>query len=95
VGNSARTITQTKPDGSVTTASYAGNSVTTTDPALKWKSYYSDMAGELTQVEPNPGNATNPVTYYSLNRAGQTTQVSVQRSGVAQNRTFVSSGSDI
>ena len=93
---SGRTLTQTKPDGSVTTTSYAGNAVTVTDPAGKWKTYYSDMAGGLTTVaEPNPGNATNPVTYYYLNGAGQITQVSVQRNGVAQNRYFTWSGSDM
>ena len=93
---SGRTLTQTKPDGSVTTTSYAGNAVTMTDPAGKWKTYYSDIAGGLTTVvEPNPGNATNPVTYYYLNGAGQITQVSVQRNGVAQNRTFMWSGSDM
>jgi RHS repeat-associated protein len=54
------------------------------------------MAGGLTAVvEPNPGGAVNPVTYYYLNGAGQITQVSVQRNGVAQNRTFVWSGSDM
>ena len=93
---SGRTLTQTKPDGSVTTTSYTGNAVTVTDPAGKWKTYYSDMAGGLTTVvEPNPGNATNPVTYYYLNGAGQITQVSVQRNGVAQNRYFTWSGSDM
>jgi YD repeat-containing protein len=96
---SGRTLTQTKPDGSVTTTSYAGNSVTTTDPAGKWKTYYSDVAGGLTKVvEPDPNNATpssNPVTYHTLNGAGQIVGVSVQRGGVAQNRTFVWSGQDL
>ncbi len=41
---SGRTLTEAKPDGSVTTTSYAGNAVTTTDPASKWKTYYSDSA---------------------------------------------------
>jgi YD repeat-containing protein len=54
------------------------------------------MAGGLTTVvEPNPGNAANPVTYYYLNGAGQITQVSVQRNGIAQNRTFTWTGSDL
>ena len=36
-----RTLTQTAPDGSVTHYAYAGNSVSVTDPAGKWKQYYT------------------------------------------------------
>jgi YD repeat-containing protein len=94
---SGRTLTETKPDGSVTTTSYAGNWVTVTDPAGKWKTYVSDATGGLTAVvEPNPSTTNiNPVTYYWLNGAGQIVQVSVQRSGAAQNRNFAWSGADL
>jgi hypothetical protein len=61
--------------------------VTTTGPAGKWKTFYSDMAGGLiTAAEPNPTNASNPVTYCYLNGWGQITQASVQRDGVARMR---------
>src|SRR5271165_6537154 len=57
-----RTLTQTAPDGSVTTYAYAGNSVSVTDPAGKWKQYYMDTLGNVSMVvEPNPvANPTSP-----------------------------------
>src|SRR5271165_3213164 len=56
-----RTLTQTAPDNSVTTYTYAGNSVSVTDPAGKWKQYYMDSLGNVSLVvEPNP--TTNPTS---------------------------------
>src|SRR5271157_2254170 len=57
-----RTLTKTAPDGSVTTYSYAGNSVSVTDPAGHWKQYYMDTLGNVSMVvEPNPvANPTSP-----------------------------------
>jgi len=57
-----RTLTQTAPDGSVTHYAYAGNSVSVTDPAGKWKQYYMDSLGNVSiVVEPNPdANPTSP-----------------------------------
>ena len=57
-----RTLTQTAPDGSVTHYAYAGNSVSVTDPAGKWKQYYMDSLGNVSMVvEPNPdANPTSP-----------------------------------
>jgi len=55
-----RTMTQTAPDGSVTTYTYAGNSVSVIDPAQKWKQYYMDSLGNVSLVvEPNPN--ANPI----------------------------------
>jgi len=47
-----------RPDGaSTSTTSYAGNQTTVTDPAGKWKTFTSDVEGNLTSVvEPDPAN---------------------------------------
>ena len=60
---SGRQLTSTVPDGSVTTIAYAGNSVTTTDPAGIWKKNVMDAFGNLTAVyEPiRPPAAPPPV----------------------------------
>ncbi len=52
-----RTLSVKAADGaSTTTYTYAGNSVTVTDPAGKSKTYTTDFLGQLVQVsEPNPG----------------------------------------
>ena len=56
-----RTTKITQPDGSATTYSYLGNTVTVTDPAGKWKQYYMDAFGNLTVVvEPNPALLGTP-----------------------------------
>lgn len=63
-----RTLTQTAPDGSVTHYAYAGNSVTVTDPAGKWKQYYMDTLGNVSLVaEPNPdaGSPSSPGWSYA------------------------------
>jgi RHS repeat-associated protein len=94
---SGRTLTVTKPDGSVTTTSYQTNNTTVTDPAGKWKTFTSDAAGNLTQVtEPDPANGSNRLyTYYTYNGANQLTQVSMPRSNGTQTRTFQWSGTDL
>ncbi len=96
---SGRQLTSTVPDGSVTTIAYAGNSVTTTDPAGIWKKNVMDAFGNLTAVyEPDPatGSATTgPVTNYTYNGANQLTNVSMVRGTLTQNRTFTYSGSDL
>jgi len=92
-----RTVAVQQPAGSGTaTTAYAGNTVTVTDPAGRWKKYTSDALGNLTQVtEPNPQGGANFETYYSYNAAGQMTQVSMPRPNVGlpgtttQVRTFV------
>ncbi len=50
-----RTLTQVAADGSTTTYEYKGNTVKTTDPALKWKRVTTDEFGNTAQVnEPDP-----------------------------------------
>ncbi len=96
---SGRQLTSTVPDGSVTATAYAGNSVTTTDPAGIWKKNVTDAFGNLTAVyEPDPatGSATTgPVTNYTYNGANQLTNVSMVRGTLTQTRTFTYSGSDL
>ena len=96
---SGRQLTSTAPDGSVTTTSYSGNSVTTTDPAGIWKTNVVDAFGNLSAVnEPDPAtgsSSTGPVTNYTYNGANQLTNVSMTRSGITQNRTFAYNGSDL
>ena len=96
---SGRQLTSTAPDGSVTTTSYSGNTVTTTDPAGAWKTNVMDAFGNLSAVnEPDPAtgsSSTGPVTNYTYNGANQLTNVSMTRAGITQNRTFVYNGSDL
>jgi RHS repeat-associated protein len=96
-----RTLSVLKPDGaSTTTYSYAGNSVTTTDPAGKWKTYTMDAFGNVTQVvEPNPAGGANFVTTYTYDSLGHLVRVSMPRpygaGTYAQTRTFVYNGNDL
>jgi YD repeat-containing protein len=64
-----RTLTSVAPDGASTiTYSNAGNTVTVTDPAGKWKQYTTDVFGQLVQVteaSPNPRTEPNHVTTYA------------------------------
>jgi YD repeat-containing protein len=97
---SGRQLTSTAPDGSVTTTSYSGNSVTTTDPAGAWKTNVMDAFGNIVAVyEPDPTTGTttsnSPVTNYTYNGANQLTNVSMIRGGITQTRTFTYSGSDL
>jgi len=93
---SGRQLTATRPDGSVTTNIYTGNSVKVTDAAGKYKTYTNDAAGNLlTVVEPDPNSSGTLPTYYAYNAANQLTQVSMTRSGVTQTRNFTWSGSDL
>lgn len=91
-----RTLQVQQPNSAGTTQyAYAGNAVTVTDPAGKWKKYTSDAFGNLVQVtEPNPAGGANYETYYSYNLRNKLTQVQMPRpvSGggtVTQYRTFV------
>jgi RHS repeat-associated protein len=85
-----RTLSVTPPDNSATTYQYQGNTVTTTDPASRWKLYTMDAFGNLTQVqEPNPNGPTNYVTTYTYDILNNLTQAVLTRDSTAQNRTFV------
>jgi YD repeat-containing protein len=91
-----RIVTATAPDGAaVTSYNYAGNTVTATDPAGKWKQYTMDAFGQLTQVveeSPNGKAEPNHVTTYTYDLLGHLVQAQMPRtiSGqvVTQNRTW-------
>jgi RHS repeat-associated protein len=84
-----RTVYSELPDGSITHYSYAGNTVTVTDPAGKTKTFTIDALGNLTQVqEPDPalGTVSTNYTYDILNHL---IQVSMPRGpNNTQTRTF-------
>ena len=86
-----RTLTMIAPDGaSTTTYSYAGNTVTVTDPAGKWKRYVSDAFGRLVQVtEPSPNSPAEPnhVTLYSYGVLDRLLQVRMDRTVNGQVKT--------
>jgi len=79
-----RTTSVTAPDGSATTYAYAGNTLTVTDPAGKWKKYTNDAFGNLVEVvEPKDASSTY-TTSYTYNAFNKLTQVSMPRDGVTQ-----------
>jgi RHS repeat-associated protein len=84
-----RTTSVTKPDTlSATHYSYSGNTVTTTDPAGKYKTFSMDKLGKLIQVqEPDPTLGTVS-TYYTYDVLGHLAQVSMPRGSNTQTRTF-------
>ncbi len=85
-----RPLTETAPDGAVTTYSYYQNTTTITDPAGKWKKYVYDAFDQLTQVEEPPatGGGSNVTTNYGYNVLGQFVSVSMTRNGTTQTRSF-------
>ncbi len=60
-----RTVSIAHPNGAgTTTYSYAGNTVTVTDPAGKWMTYTLDVFGNIKQVtEPRPAGGTYDTLY--------------------------------
>ncbi len=78
-----------------TTYAYAGNRVTVTDPAGRWKRYLQNALGNLVQVtEPNPAGGADFETYYTYNVRDQLTLVQMPRPNqfggtYTQTRTFV------
>ena len=86
-----RTIQVKQPNNSGSaTYTYAGNTVTSTDAANKWKTFESDALGNLTKVtEPNPAGGANLETTYTYSELAQLLTVSMPRGGVTQTRTFV------
>jgi len=89
-----RVVSVAHPNGTGTsTYSYAGNKVTATDPAGKWKTFETDVRGNLTKVtEPDPALG-NVDTTYTYNLQGQMTEARMIRSGTTQLRTFTYDGS--
>ena len=81
------------PDGaSATTYSYLGNQTTVTDPAGKWKTFTSDVLGNLTTVlEPDPANQPGGTltSSYTYDWMKHLVGVSMPRAGATQTRTFV------
>ncbi len=83
-----RTTQVQLPDGSISHYAYAGNVVTVTDPAGKYKNFSMDALGNLYQVqEPDPtlGTVSTNYTYDILNHL---IQVSMPRGANTQTRTF-------
>ena len=78
-----RLLTRKKPDGqSTTTYSYAGQTVTITDPSGKWKKITRDSFGQIVRVEepsPKPASEPNHVTLYTYDVFGHLTQVQMDR----------------
>lgn len=91
-----RRLTAVRPDGhSNTTYSYAGNTVTITDPSGKWKQFTRDAFGDIVQVQepsPHPGSEPTHVTTYAYDVFGHLINVTMPRtvSGtvVTQTRTW-------
>jgi RHS repeat-associated protein len=83
-----RTTQSELADGSITNYSYAGNTVTVTDPAGKTKTFTIDALGNLTQVqEPDPALGTVS-TNYTYDMLSHLIQVSMPRGSNTQTRTF-------
>jgi RHS repeat-associated protein len=88
-------LTQIKPPanagagfGTPTTYTYAGNTVTVTDPGGIWKRFTLDAFGALTTVhEPRPGGGEY-ATAYQYTLFNQLSTVTMTRDGVTQVRTF-------
>jgi RHS repeat-associated protein len=86
-----RTTSVVAPDGSTKSYLYVANTVQVTDEAGKWKKYWMDGFGNLTQVqEPDPANPTMASYYttYSYDVLGHLTLVSMPRPTGTQTRTF-------
>ena len=83
-----RTTQVELPDGSISHYSYSGNQVTVSDPAGKYKNFFTDALGNLYLVqEPDPtlGLVSTNYTYDILNHL---IQVSMPRGANTQTRTF-------
>ena len=84
-----RTKSVQAPDSSTSTYLYSGATVTTTDPAGKWKKFLTDAAGNLTQVnEPNPAGGADFLTNYVYDVLDRLGTVSMPRSNGTQTRKF-------
>src|SRR6266542_1396111 len=69
-----RTLTIRKPDNSLTTYQYTGNTTKVIDAAGNWKIFTMDATGNLVQVtEPDPqlGNVNTTYTYNLVNKLTQ------------------------
>ncbi len=88
-----RTLSVQQPDGaSTTTTSYSGNQTTVTDPAGNWKTFTSDVEGNLVSVvEPDPSNQPGGTlaTTYTYDWMNHLAGVSMPRGATTQTRTFV------
>jgi RHS repeat-associated protein len=81
-----RKLTETYPDGSVTTTSYSGNTTTVTDPTGKKRQSTTDGLGHLTQVVEDPGGL-GYITNYVFDALGNLTSV-VQNSSHQRSFTY-------
>jgi YD repeat-containing protein len=82
-----RTLSVTLPDSAgTTTYAYAGNTVTVTDPAGKWKKYTVDGFGNLVTVEePKPAGGSYQTTY-TYNVLGKLLTATMPRDSTTQTR---------
>ncbi|HUS08289.1 MAG TPA: RHS repeat-associated core domain-containing protein [Bryobacteraceae bacterium] len=89
--DAGRTISVALPNQAGTTSYvYEGNTVTTTDPAGKWKKFTMDAMGNLTQVnEPNPAGGADYITTYSYDIVNHLVGVNMPRPSGTQTRTWV------
>jgi len=88
-----RTLTSQLPDGASTTHyAYAGNQTTVTDPAGKWKTFTSDVPGNLVTVtEPDACVTANTyTTSYTYDWMKHLTGVSMPRANVSYTGTTCS-----
>jgi RHS repeat-associated protein len=72
----SRVVSVTTPDGAAVSTSYAGNTVTVTDPAGKKRSSVSDALGRLSQATEDPtAGGLNYVTNYTYDALGNLRKV--------------------
>jgi RHS repeat-associated protein len=86
-----RTTGVTNPDGSAKSYQYVANTVRVTDETGKWKKYWMDGYGNLTQVqEPDPANpgSASYYTNYTYDLLGHLISVNMPRPTGTQTRTF-------
>ena len=88
-----RTLTTELPDGaSQNNYSYLGNTVTSYDPMWNWKTFTSNVSGNLVSVlEPNPAGGTF-TTSYTYDWMNHLIGSSMTRGTTTQTRTFVYNG---
>ncbi len=90
-----RTLSVTAPGSAAKTYAYSYNTVTVTDEAGKWKQYWMDGFGNVTQVrEPDPASpgTSSYYTYYTYDVLNHLTGVNMPRPSGTQTRTFNYSG---
>ena len=83
-----RTTSVVAPDNSTTTYQYGANTVTVTDPAGKYKTFFTNAMGNLTQVQESDPTLGLVATSYTYDILNHLTGVSMPRGANTQTRTF-------